>query len=65
MSAVDLGELAGMVVRDVADGREMAPAIWLTIPAGLPASMTFGALGMVAGLRTGQAAAGARKLLPA
>jgi hypothetical protein len=38
----------------------MAPAIWLTIPMGLPASMTFGALGMVAGLRTGQAAVEAR-----
>jgi hypothetical protein len=41
----------------------MAPAIWLTIPVGLPASMTFGALGMVAGLRTGQAAVEARKVL--
>jgi len=27
----------------------MAPAIWLTILMGLPASMTFGALGMVQG----------------
>jgi hypothetical protein len=27
----------------------MAPATWLTNPMGLPASMTFGALGMVAG----------------
>jgi hypothetical protein len=27
----------------------MAPAIWLTIPMGLPESMTFGALGMVQG----------------
>jgi hypothetical protein len=44
---------------------EMAPASWLTIPPGLPTSMTFGALGMAAGLRAGQAAAGARKLLPA
>jgi hypothetical protein len=38
----------------------MAAAIWLTIPMGLRASMTFGALGMVAGLRTGQAAVEAR-----
>lgn len=40
-----------MVVRDVADGaREstMAPAIWLTIPMALPASMTFGARGIAA-----------------
>ena len=28
--------------------REMAPAIWLTIPMGLPASMTFGAPGTFA-----------------
>jgi hypothetical protein len=54
-----------MAVRDVAEASEMAPAIWLTIPPGLPTSMTFGALGMAAGLRAGQAAAGARKLLPA
>lgn len=53
-----------MVVGDVLTAREVTPAIWLTIPMGLRASMTFGALGMAAGLRTGQAAVEARNLLP-
>ena len=58
VSAADPGELAGMVVRDVADCTRDGARHLADDPVGLPASMTFGALGMVAGLRTGQAAVG-------